>query len=55
MTISLYSQIMGLHYPATERYAVDEFEVLTMPSCQKLNEERAEILVLIGKTGSILT
>ena len=38
-----------------ERYAVDEFEMLTMSSYQKLNEERAEILALIGKTGRILT
>ncbi len=37
------------------RYAVDEFEMLTLSFYQKLNEERAGILVAIQKTGKILT
>jgi len=37
------------------RYAVDEFEMLTLSYDQKLNEERAGILAEIQKTGKILT
>lgn len=37
-----------------DRYAVDEFEMLTLSSYQKLNEERAAILAAIQKTGTIL-
>ncbi len=37
------------------RYAVDEFEMLTLSSYQKLNEERAGILAVIQKTRKILT
>lgn len=35
-------------------FAVDEFEMLTMSFYQKLNEERAEILAEIQRTGRIL-
>lgn len=34
-----------------DRYAVDEFEMLTLSFYQKLNEERAEILAEFRKTG----
>jgi uncharacterized protein len=34
-----------------DRYAVDEFEMLTLSYYQKLNEERAEILAAFQKTG----
>lgn len=34
-----------------DRYAVDEFEMLTLSYYQKLNEERAEILAEFRKTG----
>ena len=34
-----------------DRYAVDEFEMLTLSCYQKLNEERAEILAEFRRTG----
>ena len=34
-----------------DRYAVDEFEMLTLSYYQKLNEERAEILAEFRRTG----
>ncbi len=37
------------------RYAVDEFEMLTISYYQKLNEERVEILEEIQKTRTILS
>ncbi len=38
----------------SDRFAVDEFEMLTISYYQKLNEERADILAEIKKTGTII-
>jgi predicted nucleotidyltransferase len=43
--------IYGRLLYCADRYAVDEFEMLTMSYYQKLNEERAEILEEFRRTG----
>lgn len=43
--------IFGELIYCADRYAVDEFEMLTLSCYQKLNEERAEILAEFRRTG----
>ena len=43
--------IFGELIYCADRYAVDEFEMLTLSYYQKLNEERAEILAEFRRTG----
>jgi len=43
--------IFGELIYCADRYAVDEFEMLTLSYYQKLNEERAEILAEFRQTG----
>lgn len=43
--------IFGELIYCADRYAVDEFEMLTLSYYQKLNEERAEILAEFQRTG----
>ncbi len=43
--------IFGELVYCADRYAVDEFEMLTLSYYQKLNEERAEILAEFRRTG----
>jgi predicted nucleotidyltransferase len=47
--------IFGELIYCADRYAVDEFEMLTLSYYQKLNEERAEILAEFQRTGRAYT
>lgn len=47
-TVFQMAIIFGELIYCANRYAVDEFEMLTMSYYQKLNEERAEILADLG-------
>ena len=47
--------IFGELLYCADRYAVDEFEMLTLSYYQKLNEERAEILAEFRRTGRAYT
>ncbi len=44
----------GRRIRCIDRFAADEFEMLTISYYQKLNEERADILAAIVKQGRIL-
>jgi predicted nucleotidyltransferase len=50
-TVFQMAIIYGKLIYCADRYAVDEFEMLTMSYYQKLNEERAEILAEFRRTG----
>ena len=50
-TVFQMAIIFGELLYCADRYAVDEFEMLTMSYYQKLNEERAEILAEFRRTG----
>jgi len=50
-TVFQMAIIYGELIYCADRYAVDEFEMLTLSYYQKLNEERAEILAEFRRTG----
>jgi predicted nucleotidyltransferase len=50
-TVFQMAIIFGRLIYCADRYAVDEFEMLTLSYYQKLNEERAEILEEFRRTG----
>jgi predicted nucleotidyltransferase len=50
-TVFQMAIIFGKLIYCADRYAVDEFEMLTLSYYQKLNEERAEILAEFRRTG----
>lgn len=50
-TVFQIAIIFGELIYRADRYAVDEFEMLTLSYYQKLNEERAEILAEFRRTG----